>query len=141
MFVEALVDELLPRIDETYRTIKMPLSRGLMAPRWAGSLSLYAALKRPGVFGKVAVLSQEVWGSQRARVFELLDGDEECDLDIRLEWSSHGYRSVREAGETMVAALRGAGCRVETGTFDDGIGWGGWRVHTNRQLEALFPLE
>jgi len=141
IFAEALVNELLPRLDATYRTIKQPLSRALMAPRWAGSLALYTALKRPGVFGKLAVLSQEVWGSQRARMFELLDGVEDCDLDIRLEWSRHGYASVIEAGERMVEALRQAGCRVKSGTFDDGMGWGGWRRHTNRQLEALFPLE
>lgn len=139
-YLQALETELFPRIDASYRTVTEPGSRGVLATRWAGAQAMYMALERPDLFGKVGAQSMEA-GALRDGFLDMVRNAESCDLTIHLEWSSNGYQPVREFGDELVPVLEEAGCRVTRGEFADGIGWGGWRQHTDRMLEHLFPLQ
>jgi enterochelin esterase-like enzyme/outer membrane protein assembly factor BamB len=136
----ALATELVPRIDGTYRTRARREARGIFGTRWAGAQSIYVALKRPELFGKVAAQSLEA-GVQRDGLLDLARAEGENDLQIYLEWSVNGYEPVRAFGEELVTALEEGGYSPIRSEVADGIGWGGWRQHTDRVLETLFPLE
>jgi predicted alpha/beta superfamily hydrolase len=56
-----LVEELIPFIDGTYRTLPGPRHTGLGGSSLGGLVSLYLGLKYPAVFGRLAVVSPSVW--------------------------------------------------------------------------------
>lgn len=56
-----LTEELKPFIDRTYRTLNDTSHTGLGGSSLGGLVTLYLGLRRPHVFGKLAVLSPSVW--------------------------------------------------------------------------------
>jgi enterochelin esterase-like enzyme/outer membrane protein assembly factor BamB len=139
-YADGLTSELIPRIDQTYRTLTRADARGLFATRWAGAQSLYVAWTHQDVFGKLAAQSLET-GALRDQMLAMIETGEKCDLVLYLEWSLNGYEPARSFGQELVTALEEKQCSVTTNEIADGIGWGGWREHTDRILETLFPLE
>jgi pullulanase len=59
--LQAIVDTLIPYIDQTYRTLAARESRALAGSSLGGLMSLYAAYERDDVFGHVAALSPSLW--------------------------------------------------------------------------------
>ena len=68
-YVDFLANTLKPYIDQHYRTRSDPASTGIMGSSMGGLISLYAALKRPDVFGRAGVFSCACWIS-RGKVLE-----------------------------------------------------------------------
>ena len=60
-YVEFLVQTLKPYIDQHYRTLADRRNTGIMGSSMGGLISLYAALKYPGVFGRAGVFSCACW--------------------------------------------------------------------------------
>jgi predicted alpha/beta superfamily hydrolase len=56
-----IVEELKPFIDLTYRTLDGPRNTAMAGSSLGGIATLCIGLRRPGVFGKLAVLSPSVW--------------------------------------------------------------------------------
>lgn len=93
-----LVEELKPRIDERYRTIASAAETAVGGSSLGGLFSLYAALKRPDVFGAAAVLSPSVWWHDRV----ILDDVDAFSGDRRPRlWVDVGGR---EGGEALGGA-------------------------------------
>jgi predicted alpha/beta superfamily hydrolase len=65
-YVEFLAKTLKPWVDQQYRTRPEPESTGIMGSSMGGLISLYAALRHPGVFGRVGVFSPSLWFSDSA---------------------------------------------------------------------------
>ena len=61
-----LVETLKPYIDQHYRTRPEAAFTGLMGSSMGALISVYAALRYPGVFGRVGVLSPAFWFADRA---------------------------------------------------------------------------
>jgi predicted alpha/beta superfamily hydrolase len=61
-----LIDEVMPFIDEKYRTLGGASKTGLAGSSLGGLVSLFLALKHPEVFGKAIVMSPSVWWDHRA---------------------------------------------------------------------------
>lgn len=152
-----LGEELVPYLDQHYRTLPKPDSRALMGNRSAGLAALYAAVHHPDVFSKVAVQSL-LFGPtplqssrlRRREVFETvlatLNSGPEMPLQFYVDWASHGFRfaeeeiDVRRDSLELVELLRGKGYEVTGGEYPGTDGWGSWRARTDAILEALFPL-
>ncbi len=56
-YLRFIVEELKPRIDREYRTLKGPADTGIMGSSMGGLISLYAMAEYPHVFGQAACLS------------------------------------------------------------------------------------
>jgi predicted alpha/beta superfamily hydrolase len=63
--LEAIVDQLKPWIDSTYRTQPEREQTALLGSSMGGLFSLFAAWTRPDVFGKVMCLSSSFWWADR----------------------------------------------------------------------------
>lgn len=61
LYAKMVVEELKPRIDNSYRTKSEVASTGLMGSSFGGIVTLHMALTRPDVFGKIAVVSPSLW--------------------------------------------------------------------------------
>jgi predicted alpha/beta superfamily hydrolase len=64
-YAKFLVQEVMPFVQQQYRTISGPSSAGIGGSSLGGLLSLYLGLKMPHIFGKLAALSPSVWWNQR----------------------------------------------------------------------------
>ncbi len=65
-YVDFIARTLKPYVDSHYRTRPDAMSTGIMGSSMGGLISLYAALKHPGVFGRVGVFSPSLWFSDSA---------------------------------------------------------------------------
>jgi predicted alpha/beta superfamily hydrolase len=59
--LQAIIDTLIPYIDQTYRTLATRENRALAGSSLGGLMSLYAAYEHDDVFGQVAALSPSLW--------------------------------------------------------------------------------
>lgn len=66
LYGKLLTDELKPFIDRNYRTRTDAASTALGGSSLGGLISLWVGLKRPDIYGKLAVLSPSVWWDERA---------------------------------------------------------------------------
>jgi predicted alpha/beta superfamily hydrolase len=63
-YLQFLVETLKPRIDRTFRTLPDRQTTGIGGSSLGGLISLYAAMARPGVFGRALVFSPSLWVSR-----------------------------------------------------------------------------
>lgn len=66
LYGRLLVEELIPFIDQTYRTCSGAENTGLGGSSLGGLISLYLGLEYPEVFGRLAVMSPSIWWDQRS---------------------------------------------------------------------------
>jgi predicted alpha/beta superfamily hydrolase len=64
-YLAYLIDTLKPAVDATFRTKPEPENTIIMGASSGASLSLYAALKRPDVFGRAGLFSTPLWVEPR----------------------------------------------------------------------------
>ncbi len=64
-YAKFLLQEVMPFIQQQYRTLSEPSSTGIGGSSLGGLLSLYLGLKLPQTFGKIAALSPSIWWNQR----------------------------------------------------------------------------
>jgi predicted alpha/beta superfamily hydrolase len=60
-YLSYLVHELLPHINNNYRTEPGPAHTAILGASLGGLISMYAAYKYPEVFGKIGALSSSYW--------------------------------------------------------------------------------
>jgi predicted alpha/beta superfamily hydrolase len=113
-YVDFLVNTLKPYIDQHYRTRPDRLSTGVMGSSMGGLISLYAALKRPDVFGRSGVFSPSLWFNRR--IYSYARAAVPQRPDTRMYLLSGGRESATQARDQrlMVDTLAAAGFRVGT---------------------------
>ncbi|MBC7447458.1 MAG: T9SS type A sorting domain-containing protein [Hymenobacteraceae bacterium] len=124
LYVDFLTNTLKPYIDANYRTRPDRLSTGVMGSSMGGLISLYAALKRPDVFGRAGVFSPSLWFNRRiysyAKAaqpvrpnprFYLLSGGRESATQVR---------DQRQLVDTLAAAGFQIGAEVDSLIKADG---------------------
>ena len=143
-YSRALVEELLPYIDKTYRTQTDPQTRGIMGVGSAGFVSVYATFTQPGAFGKAA--SQSFYLGDRGD--ELLEAIQQAEPDGRsvyVEWSRMDYHNeesgldARQDSSRLAELLKKRGFRTVTNEVGHGPGWLSWRAGHARILETMYP--
>ena len=158
VLARALAEELVPRLDASYRTIRHPDARAVMGVRAAGLVALSAAVHHPSVFGNVAV--QSMWlgptplQSSRVRprseydaLVATLEDEPHVPIALYIDWARDDLRSrgedidLRRDLTALVDVLRERGYRVAGGEYPGAPGWGSWRARTDEILETLFPSE
>lgn len=65
IYVDFLVNELKPYLDQNYRTKKDANSTAIIGSSLGGLISFYGGLKHPNVFGKIGALSTSFWFSEK----------------------------------------------------------------------------
>jgi outer membrane protein assembly factor BamB/enterochelin esterase-like enzyme len=154
-FQQALAEELVSLLDESYRTAAKPAARGVMGGFTRGTASIYMTLKRPDVFSRAAGQSIRLRSDLEAEINDLLKKNEKRDLRFYVEWSTHDLKAgaeldCRADSQRLAGLLEKHGYKptvrevVQGITSNDeapNIYWVGWRQSTDHILETLFPLE
>ena len=135
-----LLEELVPLIDEKYRTIDRPMARGTAGFVGGADLSLKLAYESPDTFARVGA----VWPNLFAFGAEP-PAAADSPLVLYQKWGSYHIRSPHENFDSAVAnremwqRLRELGHRPSGGEVPEGFGWACWRAYVGEMLTALFP--
>ncbi|ANM31732.1 hypothetical protein ABI59_22500 [Acidobacteria bacterium Mor1] len=141
-FAEAVTEELLPMIDERFRTRPGGENR-LMTGIASGSFaSLYLALSRPETLGNVALQSFYFREEAEEELRGLIADGKGATSRVWMEWSSSdlkgGDLDCEGDSRELAGLLTDAGYDLATRESTDGGGWGMWRASTGRILEYFF---
>lgn len=92
VYLDFIVQSLMPEINRKYRTRTGPENTGIMGSSLGGLLSFYAVLKYPAIFGKAGVFSPSFWFSGdiyrlaqqaqkiKAKIYFLCGDDEDAEM-------------------------------------------------------------
>lgn len=69
IYIDFLVNELKPYIDENYRTKTKARHTAIIGSSLGGLISFYGGLKYPNIFGKIGALSPSFWFSNNSYAF------------------------------------------------------------------------
>ncbi len=113
-YIRFLVDELMPCVNERYRTLPGPENTFLGGSSLGGIVTLHAAMTRPGVFGGILVESPSLWigdGVFLERACEQRDWPQRVLLAIGTSESGRPDDDARAvaAVERLAASMREAG--------------------------------
>lgn len=155
---QMLAEELVPYIDERYRTVPRPEARAIMGNGSGGLAALYTAVHYPQVFGKVATQSLRLGPTELQsssllhrpvadEVMSLIRRQEKLPVQLYVDWARYELRStelgidLRKDNREFAALLREKGYNFAGGEYAEGAGWASWRARTDEILEAFFPLK
>ena len=139
-YTKMVLDELVPLIDERYRTIDEPMARATAGFAGGGDFSLSLAFKAPDKFARVGA----VWPTLFAFGAEPPISAEH-PLVLYQKWGTYHIRSPHEnfdsavANREMFQTLRDLGYRPAGGEVPEGFGWACFRGYVGEMLTALFP--
>ena len=136
-FRHMLVQELVPRIDSLYRTIRDPARRGVMGASLGGLASVHAAWGCPDVFCLSASQSGAFWIHDGQIMRDVAAGPPR-KVRFHLDWGRY-ERQIRESNLEMLGVLQAAGCPVSSREYHEGHSWGSWRAHMDEILKYFFP--
>ena len=144
-YAQLIVEELVPHLDQRYRTIARPEARAIMGTFRGAVAALYTALRHPQVFGKVAAQSPLLyWEPGGSDVLALVRDQEQQPVRFYVDWNRYDFDSgiidIREDSREVAELLRDKGYAVAGGEAPESFGWASWRATTDQLLEALFPL-
>ncbi|MEM9290612.1 MAG: PQQ-binding-like beta-propeller repeat protein [Acidobacteriota bacterium] len=144
-FTRALTQELLPRIDSTYRTRASREARGILGVGSGAFAALYSTFHERGSFSRVAALSY-YHGNLRPALMEGIESEGE-EVHALFLWSSHDYADpaedfiARRDAQEVAATVKESGGSPTILEVTDGAGWGMWTAAYDRILEWFFPAE
>lgn len=145
-FTTAVTTELLPYLDEHYRTLPGAENRAMAGIASGAFGSAYVALKS-GAVGKVATQSFYMRDTADA-LRAMIAADDRKAVEFYVEWSVNDLKSAGDAGiqcrrdsTELAELLEGAGYPVVANEVGDGGGWGSWRSRNDVIFETFFPLD
>ncbi len=146
VYAKALVKEIVPLIDDRYRTVAEPSSRAILGNHEGGFAALYVSLKFPGVFGMIAAQSAMPIGEGEELLLDLVKKMPRSKTSYYLDWGQYDQRmtatgtDVARSSLLLAQRLEKAGNKVSGGMTPNGSGYSNWRCQTHRILETFFPI-
>jgi predicted alpha/beta superfamily hydrolase len=142
-----VVKEMLPFINETFRTLTEPEHTGIGGSSLGGLVSLYLGLRYPEVFGRLGVMSPSIWWDKRSILKVLASlGQPEQRARIWLDaGDSEGPRTQPDAQMLATQLIRQGWQReqdlhyewIPGGTHDERA----WAERVGPMLRWLFPAK
>lgn len=138
-------EELIPYVDEHFRTITSRDGRAHIGGGLAGFLALQCAFMHADLASGVGVQSSLLFGGMNDMITAAVPKADEKPMTIYLEWGKYDLRNPQEnwsmvdANRSFAEVLRSKGYRFDGGEVHDGTGWSSWRNRVDRLFATLFP--
>ncbi len=146
-YPQLFANELIPFIDENFRTHASPDTRASIGAGFSASAALLCAFGEPDVVAKVGSQSSFIFDSMRAQLDSSLKSAEKQPLQIYFDWGKYDLRNPHEAWDLadtnrkLDRLLQDKGYETLGGEANDGTGWSSWNNRTDDMFETLFPLK
>jgi len=137
-YLHFLITEIKPFIDRQFRTRRTAINTAIGGSSLGGLLSLYAGLKHPNVFGKLAVMSPSLWWDREM----ILERIPQTPLPQRI-WLDIGsdegtvVEKVRRLNEIFQSHQQSFHYEEEPGAGHNEIAWS---HRVGPMLKYLFPI-
>ena len=144
--VKMLADELVPYLDESYRTKPGSESRGILGAGSGATMAAFAAIQRPDVFGKSGGCSVYLAQPLGDELIGMIENNSNPQGRFRVIWNRYEYHRAEwdldfgADSRRMVKALEASGFNVDGEEAIDGSGWGSWRAQVATVLTDFFPM-
>lgn len=145
-YAKAVAEELLPYMDETYRTDRDKSTTGIMGVGSAGFAAIYAAFSEPETFGMAASQSF-YWCEKEDNLIASIESAEADGRRFYIERSKRDYYNepsgldARAASEKLAGLLEERGFEVETNLTGNVPDWIGWAVTADSILESMYATD
>ncbi len=146
LYDQAFVGEVVPFVDENFRTLATAKSRANIGTNFNGITALLTTLSHPDVFGAVGTQSLVLLTMFESMIHPMIEEIGDHPPTIYMDWGTYDIRNPHENWDTatghrkLVEMLEARGVKVAGGEAHDGSGWSSWRNRTDRIFETLFPL-
>ena len=141
-YLAYVVSQVVPYIDENYRTVREPWARGIMGASLGGLISAFISHRHPEVFGNCAGQSTYFGGIDGPMIRDLEESDRKpvrWYLDVGTFEVSLGGADLVEENRYVRDLLGRKGYDVVYRECPEGHSWGSWRAHTDDILRAFWP--
>jgi len=145
---EVIVEQIIPAIDERYRTLQDREQRANIGMGWPGFEAALTTFSNPDLFGILGVQSFFAL-DEHMKMLRTAIGEAEAStlpLRIYLEWgrwdliSPHEEMNMRASSQLAWDLLTEKGWEPTGGEVWDSTDWASWHNRTGVMLETLFPL-
>jgi enterochelin esterase-like enzyme len=142
-----IAEELVPFIDERYRTMQSYQARAITGPDLAGYSAIYTAVTHPGTFGFVAGQSTHLFGPLGGEdLIRQIRKTPNADTRFLLIWGKYdirgrgvqrrpGMMDWRKDSRDFLALLQSLGWSAQGREVSEGWGWSSWRNSFEDVLE------
>jgi outer membrane protein assembly factor BamB len=146
---KVFAEQVVPAVDERYRTLTDRNHRALVGMGWAGLVATATVFANSDLFGVLGVQSFYSLEDDMDWLRESIGDAEASTLPLRIyfEWgrwdliSPHENMNMRDWSRRAWTLLRDRGWQPIGGEVWDSTDWASWRNRTGVMLEALFPME
>jgi enterochelin esterase-like enzyme len=147
-YVSFFVKELVPTIDQKFRTINSPDNRLVVGDSYGGLISLYIGFTNPKIFGKI--YSQSGYHSfNKDSLIKLINNSDLKPINIYLDVGTYehsvganflpeGERDFLAGNRRMKKVLEKKRYDFKYAEYHEGHTWGNWRRHLIDALMYLF---
>lgn len=148
-FKNEMIQNIVPFIDENYRTIADAKHRAICGLSMGGGQSFYAGLENPDVFASVGIFSSGIFGGIRNASGSTFDAEKEIpgllsnssDFNKKLDlfYISCGEGDMRiEHTKNAVAVMKEKGLDVKFNSFPGDHEWQVWRKSLHDFASQVF---
>jgi len=135
-YLEFLCGELLPEIEERYRTASDRKARGVMGASLGGLISVYAALSRPDLFSLVAGQSSALM-TEEQKLASMVQSTRRASFRFYFDVGKYEPRFI-PAHKNLVALLKKKRWPTLYQELPGGHNWTSWRAHLKDLLVFLW---
>ena len=140
-FEKDLLNDVIPFVDRTFRTVNGPAGRAIVGLSMGGGQALEIGLRRPGRFAWVGGFSSAIWKDRLEQTFAPVLADAAAaNRNFRLIWVGCGTKDFLWEGSKAFDELLSARKvnHVLLATEGEGHTWGVWRRYLREFLSKLF---
>lgn len=145
-YARIFAEEIVPFIDDTYRTKPTAKSRANLGAFYGGFMAFYTTFKNPEMFGKLGMQTPYWDPDEEKKHGTLISGSSIQMLDIYLDWGKYDLRNALEGWDmgkyvqSFAHILREKGFDFQGGEVNEGFGGTSWSNRTDKVFETLFPI-
>ncbi len=135
-YVKFFAEELVPYIDENYRTIKEANSRLVIGDSYGGNISALIAFRHPELFGNCG-LHSGAFQPNNYEVYNLWVNSDKIDVNFYSVWGT--YEGLDNPMTNFKDIMLNKGYTFGWSKFPEGHSWGLWRATLDLILKDIFP--
>jgi enterochelin esterase-like enzyme len=147
-YARFLCEELVPWIDDRYRTSRSPEMRLMVGDSYAGLAASYITFQHPDVFGLaysqsgyLSLRADELihaFGTTERKPIRLFVDVGQYERTVGWNWLPKAETDFLAANRRFLAVLTKRGYDVEYREYPEGHTWGNWRAHLIDALVHFF---
>lgn len=135
-FMNMFIGELVPWVDETYRTMAEPEARAITGVSLGGLTSLLFTIQHPEVFANCGAYSPAIWFGDLIGQYS-----DQPVLPVKIYMDAGTYEpSIYHSASQLQDILEDQGWEHDYRVWHEGHSWGAWRAHLDNSLIYFWPL-